>query len=68
LLHRHGVKSALVMFDGDDAGRKASETVGIALMRNLFTRVVRIPDGSSPDDLDETALQAFLPFPVRNQF
>lgn len=67
-LHHAGVKSALVLLDGDDAGRKASEVVGLTLMRRLFTRIVHLPDGCSPDNADTAALQAMLPFPLRNQF
>lgn len=67
-LHHAGVKSALVLLDSDDAGRKASEVVGLTLMRRLFVRVMHLPDGCSPDDVDIVTLQAMLPFPLRNQF
>lgn len=67
-LHHAGVKSALVLLDGDDPGCKASEVVGLALMQRLFTRIVHLPDEYSPDDAPTDALQAALPFPLRNQF
>lgn len=68
LLVRAGVKSALVLLDGDEPGCKASETVGVTLMQHMFSRVVHLPDGYSPDDADMSVLQAALPFPLRNQF
>jgi DNA primase len=68
LLVRAGVKSALVLLDGDEPGCKASETVGVTLMQHMFARVMHLPDGYSPDDADMSVLQAALPFPLRNQF
>ncbi len=69
LLKRHGVKSVLVLLDGDEPGRLASARVGQALMQQLFTRVVTLPQDRSPDELDEMSLGAFLPYwPLKNQF
>ena len=69
LLKRHGVRSVLVLLDGDAAGRVASETVALSLMSQLFTRVVNLPEGQSPDELDAETLSAFLPYwNLKNMF
>lgn len=67
LLQAHGVKSVLVLLDGDEPGRLAAPRVVKALVENLFVRVVTLPDGSSPDDMPEAELQQHLPFPLRNR-
>jgi len=69
LLKRQGVKSALVLLDGDDPGRAASEAVGLTLARHLFTQIVELPDGAAPDEMPEHALAPYLPYwPLRNRF
>ena len=69
LLRRRGVKSVLVLLDGDEPGRKASEAVGLGLVRHLFARVVQMPDGTAPDDVDEQTLSGLLPYwLLKNQF
>lgn len=69
LLRRHGVKSVLVLLDGDEPGRKANEAVGLCLVRHLFARVVQMPDGTAPDDVDEQTLSGLLPYwLIQNQF
>lgn len=56
-------------FDGDAAGCVTSETVALSLMSQLFTRVVNLPDGQSPDELDVETLSAFLPYwNLKNSF
>ena len=42
--------SAVLLYDGDDAGRKAAARAAIALMESGFdVRIAKLPDGSDPD-------------------
>jgi DNA primase len=56
LLRRHvGEGYVVVLFDGDDAGRKATErAVGLLVSQGLEARVARCPDGEDPDTLART--------------
>lgn len=67
LLRTGGVKSVLVMLDGDAPGQAAAETVVSTVVEHLFVRLVRLPDGMAPDDMPEQELQRHLPFPLRNR-
>lgn len=50
LLKRY-VKEAILLYDPDDAGVKASwRTAQILLAEDLFVRVATVPDGLDPDD------------------
>ncbi|MBI5480566.1 MAG: DNA primase [Deltaproteobacteria bacterium] len=53
LLRRHvGEGHVVVLFDGDDAGRKATErAVGLLVSQGLEVRVARCPAGEDPDTL-----------------
>jgi DNA primase len=55
----HGCLSRIVlMLDGDDAGRSASQKTANALTQYAGIRVCRIdpPQGLDPDDLSDTGL------------
>ena len=67
LLLARGVKSVLVLLDGDEPGRKAAIAVAAALAPHLFVRIVTLPDDGAPDDVPESVLQRHLPFPLRNR-
>ncbi|MDH5751967.1 MAG: DNA primase, partial [Deltaproteobacteria bacterium] len=60
LLERH-VRSAVLVFDGDDAGIKAAlRSAPLFLERGLEARVCLLPDGQDPDDfLRKNGPQAF---------
>lgn len=68
LLVSRGVKSVLVMLDGDKPGQAAAEVVASAVAEHLFVRVVRLPPDQAPDDMPEQDLQRYLPYPLRNRF
>jgi DNA primase len=57
LLRRHvGEGYVVVLFDGDDAGRKATErAVGLLVSQGLEARVARCPQGEDPDTLSRRA-------------
>jgi DNA primase len=61
-----------IMFDGDEAGRKGAEALGINLYRaGVSVRYVHLPDGQSPDDLNSgqitTALAEAVPHMKRSR-
>jgi DNA primase len=43
------------MLDGDDAGRKAGDTVAARLAQNWWTRIVHLADGDEPDTIKPAA-------------
>jgi DNA primase len=44
-------KRVLLLFDGDDAGRTATDDCLLRLGRKLWVKVIGLPDGKQPDDL-----------------
>lgn len=50
LLAQH-FEEAVLLLDGDKAGRTASTTIAVQLAPRLCTRVVYVPEGSQPDQL-----------------
>ena len=49
-----------LLLDGDDAGMKASEDVARRLIRRVHVRLVEVPDGKQPDQLDAEHIGALL--------
>ena len=54
---------AIVMMDGDPAGREAQAANVARLARRLYVRAVDVPEGSQPDTLPEAELRALLAVP-----
>lgn len=54
-----GTKLTL-MFDGDEAGRKATSDILPRLSRHFFVRVIDLSDGKQPDQLSKEDLLALL--------
>ena len=50
LLEQH-FEEAVLLLDGDKAGRAASATIAAQLVPKLSTRVVQVPEGSQPDQM-----------------
>lgn len=50
-------KEVIVLFDGDDAGRKGAERAQAKLTPYLPVRLVRLPDGTEPEDFSPKALR-----------
>jgi len=50
LLQRYGVTKIKVMFDGDDAGRKASQRMVEKLSSSFSCSALLLPDGLDPND------------------
>jgi DNA primase len=51
---------AILMFDGDDAGRAATEDCARRLVRRMFVKAVHLLDGQQPDQLPAEDLQRLL--------
>lgn len=58
-LRRH-FEGIVLMLDGDAAGRAASEAVATRLSGWRSVQVVRVPDGSQPDQLSPATLRQLL--------
>ena len=52
---RRFTSNVIIMFDGDEAGRKAAwRTMTILMKQGLYGGVVRMPDGEDPDSMLQT--------------
>jgi len=56
----HHFERIVLMLDGDAAGRKASEGIATRLSRWRSVQVVRVPDGSQPDQLSSSTIRQLL--------
>ncbi|MBV9824737.1 MAG: toprim domain-containing protein [Alphaproteobacteria bacterium] len=63
LLRERGVKRLTILWDGDDAGRKARERAFPALADAFFVRAPLLPDGEKPDTLGEAELRRLIALP-----
>jgi hypothetical protein len=52
--------SVIVMLDGDEAGRRASEKCVVRLGRRMWVRAISLPDGCQPDQLSPENIQELL--------
>lgn len=59
LLIKH-FESVIVMLDGDDAGRKASDQCLTRLGKRACVRVISLPENCQPDQLSTEDLQNLL--------
>lgn len=50
----------ILMLDGDEAGRRASDTIAVRLARHCPVRVIELADSTQPDQLSEQAIQEIL--------
>ena len=57
LLLEGGIRSVIVMLDGDDEGQAAMETLVPRLASHFFTRCIVLPEGNKPDDVDQSVLK-----------
>jgi len=59
LLCRH-FKKAVLLFDGDEAGRAATESCLSRLARRIWTRVIELADGTQPDEVPAEEVAGLL--------
>ena len=60
LLLRRGVTHVTVLFDGDTAGRKGTETAVAALAPHCFVHAPEVPDSFKPHSVDEALLRKLV--------
>jgi hypothetical protein len=53
----------ILMLDGDEAGREATQTIASRLMRRTFVKVISLPEGKQPDNLSSEELNILLGSP-----
>ena len=59
-LLRGQFRRVILMLDGDDCGRRATEKIAARLAGRCSVRVVEVPAGSQPDQLDRDEIRALL--------
>jgi|SRR5579883_1351696 len=50
----------LLMLDGDEAGKRATDEIGGRLLRSVFVKAVTVPEGKQPDMLSAGELRELL--------
>jgi DNA primase len=50
----------ILMLDGDEAGREATEKIAPRLMRRTFVKVIDLSEGTQPDNLSDEVLKSIL--------
>lgn len=60
ILRRRGIGAVVVLFDGDDAGRKGSEAAVKQLVQSFFVWAPAVEDGFKPHKSDEALLRRLL--------
>jgi DNA primase len=63
VLLRERFTSVLLMLDGDEAGRDASRAIAAKLSSRCSVGVVRVPDGTQPDQLPPEVIRQLLEDP-----
>jgi DNA primase len=53
-------KQVTLFLDGDEAGRSAADEIAARLIRQMHVRIVELPVGKQPDELDQEQLRALL--------
>jgi DNA primase len=68
LLREHcpALRYVSVMLDGDEAGRKAADSVAARLARHWWTHIAELPDGTQPDTVALDVLEKLLGRTKRN--
>lgn len=51
-----GFRYAMLILDGDDAGRAATPEVAHVLSQHLYVKTLDLPDGIKPDTMEETII------------
>ena len=67
LLSEGGIRSVIVILDGDDEGQAAMQTMVPRLASHFFTRSIRLPQGNKPDDVDQSVLNEVKAHLVQEQ-
>ncbi len=68
LLTEGGIRSVIVMLDGDDEGYSAGETLVPQLASHFFTRSFDLPKGKKPDDVEGSVLNEVKALCVETSF
>jgi DNA primase len=50
----------VIMFDTDEAGRKAAVEIALRLVHKLYVRIVDVPEGKQPDEFSTVELHELL--------
>jgi len=58
LLMQSGIRAAIVIMDGDDAGRKGAEDVVFSLSKEFYVRRIDLPEGVKPDTMSIDTVNA----------
>jgi DNA primase len=62
LLLQH-FRRVILMLDGDDTGRQATQTIAAQLQPQAAVRVIQLPDAVQPDRLSTESIRGFLQTP-----
>jgi len=60
LLKKIGIEKVMLIFDGDDAGRKGIENTLPSLTTAFFVKTITLDEGIKPDSMDEQIIQTLI--------
>ncbi len=60
LLNKLGIMNLVILMDGDEAGREASDRIKTKTQDYFNTRIIHLSEGQDPDDLDPQELNSLL--------
>lgn len=61
-----GVTHVYILFDGDEAGRKAAKTLQPLIeAENFVVEIINLPDGTDPGELDEESVRSIQEYVTR---
>jgi DNA primase len=55
-----GFSRVVLMLDGDEAGRGATQEIATRIMPKTFVKAIRLPDGKQPDQLSSEEIKSIL--------
>jgi len=59
LVRKAGFRHAILLLDGDEAGRKAAPEAAFVLSQHVYVRTMELPDDVKPDTVSEDFLNQF---------
>lgn len=59
LVRQAGFRHAILLLDGDEAGRAAAPEAAFVLSQHVYVRTMELPDGVKPDTVSEDFLNQF---------
>lgn len=67
LLNLLNVENAIILYDGDEAGRVGAKQIAASLSAQFWTKTIDLPENTSPDGMSDDILQTLPRFKKQDQ-